>query len=271
MKLHAKTLDRVSKERITDELYKILTCGKPIKTWFMVCSDIVKEIIPELEQCFNFNQNNKYHKHDVYEHILSVVDNCKSNKFEIKLAALLHDIGKPSAYTVGDDGWGHFYGHPDISYDMSKKILTKHLRLTTGQLERTLDLILYHDISIANTKASVKRALNKYGIEMLEDWFILKQADMDDHIYPDNKWKYYIDIPELKNKLQAIIEEDTCFSLKHLAIDGNVLIKELKLKPSKLIGEILNTLLEEVIDEKIDNESNILLTRAVQIYESIKN
>lgn len=267
MREHAKSLDRVSKERITEELYKILTCGKPITPWFMICSSIIKEIIPELEKCFKFEQNNKYHKHDVYEHILNVVDNCKSNKFEIKLAALLHDIGKPDTYVVGDDGYGHFYGHPEVSCEIAKNILDKHLRLTVEQSTRVLDLVKYHDITIANTKASVKRAMNKHGIDMLEDWFILKQADIDDHIFPDNKWKHSLDVPRIKELMQIIIVEQSCFSLKELNINGNILIKELGIKPGKQIGKILHSLLEEVIDEKIDNDTDVLIRRARELNE----
>ena len=266
MKDNVELLDNISKERITAELEKMLTSGKSIVYWFNECNWLIGKIIPELKQCFNFNQNNKYHKHDVYEHILNVVDNCKTNKFEIKLAALLHDIGKPKAYVVGEDGWGHFYGHPEDSYEISKEVLNKRLRLTVEQSNRVLNLVRYHDITIANTKASVKRALNKHGIEMIKDWFILKQADMDDHIYPDKKWKYTVDIIKIKELIQVILDEQSCFSLKDLNINGKDIMSILGIKPGKQVGEILHTLLEEVIDEKINNEHEELTKRAVELY-----
>lgn len=265
MERKVELLDKISKERITSELEKILTSGKKVRKWFMRCKYIIKQIIPELECCFHFNQNNKYHTHDVYEHILYVVDNCKSNKFEIKLSALLHDVGKPEAYVEDELGQGHFYGHPEISYRITKDILNKRMRLTTEQSERVLNLVFYHDMTIAKTRPSIKRALNKHGLDMLNDWFILKQADMDDHIYPNKEHKYFIDIPVIMEVINSIIEEQSCFSLKDLDINGNQIMKELGLKPGKQIGIILNTLLEEVIDEKIINDNKVLLARAQEI------
>lgn len=262
-------LVNISKERITDEVRKMLTSGKPVKVHFMEYKDIIGTIIPEIIPCFNFNQNNKYHKHDVYEHILYVVDNCNTTKFEIKMAALLHDIGKPKAYIEDMGGWGHFYGHPQISYEMSQSILRNDFRVSTEQLERTLELILYHDMEVASTKASVKRALNKHGVDFMYDWFILKQADMDDHIYPNKNCNYIIDISGIEARIQQILDEQSCFSLKDLAIGGKDIMTKLGVKPGKHIGIILNTLLEEVIDEKISNESDVLLNKAVEIYNEL--
>lgn len=262
-------LVNISKERITDEVRKMLTSGKPVKVHFMEYKDIIGTIIPEIIPCFNFNQNNKYHKHDVYEHILYVVDNCNTTKFEIKMAALLHDIGKPKAYIEDMEGWGHFYGHPQISYEMSQSILRNDFRVSTEQLERTLELILYHDMEVASTKASVKRALNKHGVDFMYDWFILKQADMDDHIYPNKNCHYIIDISGIEVRIQQILDEQSCFSLKDLAIGGKDIMTKLGVKPGKHIGIILNTLLEEVIDEKISNESEVLLNKAVEIYNEL--
>lgn len=262
-------LVNISKERITDEVRKMLTSGKPVKVHFMEYKDIIGTIIPEIIPCFNFNQNNKYHKHDVYEHILYVVDNCNTTKFEIKMAALLHDIGKPKAYIEDMEGWGHFYEHPQISYEMSQSILRNDFRVSTEQLERTLELILYHDMEVASTKASVKRALNKHGVDFMYDWFIFKQADMDDHIYPNKNCNYIIDISGIEARIQQILDEQSCFSLKDLAIGGKDIMTKLGVKPGKHIGIILNTLLEEVIDEKISNESDVLLNKAVEIYNEL--
>lgn len=264
MKDNYMLLYNISYERITAELEKILTCGEPVWEYFMRYDYIIGQVIPELRPCFGFDQNNKYHLHDVYEHILYVVDGCKTTKFEIKLAALLHDIGKPASYVEDAEGWGHFYGHPEVSYEISQEVLKNRLRLTREQSERVLTLVKYHDITIANTKASVKRALNKHGEDWLKDWFILKQADMDDHIYP-KKVSWYMDIQELKNKMQQILDENACFTVKDLAINGKDLMNNLGLKPGKQIGLILNTLLNEVIDEKINNSYTELIERAKEI------
>ena len=262
-------LVNISKERITDELRKILTCGKPVRYYLIEYRDIIGTIIPDIIKCFNFDQNNKYHKHDVYEHMLNVVDNCKSDKFEIKLAALLHDIGKPQAYIEDLAGCGHFYGHPAISHEMSEVILRDNLRVSNESLYRILELVMYHDMEVACTRNSVKRALNKHGVDFMYDWFILKQADMDDHIYLEKNIHYMLNIDGIQEIMQGLLLEEACFSLKDLAIGGDDIMKHLSIKPGKHIGFILNTLLEEVIDEEIVNDAGILLNRASEIYSDI--
>jgi len=262
-------LNNISKERITEEYKKIFSYNKPVLQVFSQYRKVIATTIPEIVPCFDFKQNNKYHKHDVYKHTLHVVDKCNTNKFEIKMAALLHDIGKPSTCTLGDDGYCHFYGHPEVSYEISQKLLKERFRLTTEQYELILNLIRYHDITIATTRKSVKRALNKHGLDFLKDWFILKKADADDHVYPDNNWKYMVDIPKIKEIIQEILDENACFKLKDLKINGNDIMKLLNIKPCEHIGIILNTLLNEVIDEDIINDPNVLKTRASEIYKEI--
>lgn len=254
-----RLLSCISKERITAELEKMLTCGKPIAPLFTQFADVVGEIIPELRSCFGFNQNNKYHRHNVYEHMLAVVDLCKSNKFEIKLAALLHDIGKPRAYVVGDDGWGHFYGHPEICYEMAVEFLPKRLRLSADQERLVLELIRYHDMNIALTPKSVRRALSNHGEAFMRDWLILKQADMDDHIYPVANSKYISSVAPIKNIMEEILASAACFSLKDLAVGGKDIMEHFSLTPSPKIGEILKALLSAVIDEEVENEKSALL------------
>lgn len=258
MKSNVQLIDNISKERITNELYKILTCGKDISYWFNRCDYIITQIIPEIKNCVNFNQNNKYHHQDVYNHSLSVVDNCKTTKFEIKLAALLHDLGKPDCYTVDSDGHGHFYGHPERSYEIAQEVMRNDLRLSNSQSELVLDFIRYHDIVPGNTKKSAKKLLNRFGIDFMTDWFCLKQADIDDHI---NITKNKYDLELMKILIAEVIDEGNCFTLKNLAINGNDVMNHLKIKQGKEIGMILNELLQEVIDDVTKNNKDDLLKR----------
>ena len=116
------------------------------------------------------NQNNKYHKHNVYEHLLAVTDLADTNKFEIKLAALLHDIGKPASYVEDAEGKGHFYGHPKVSRDICVELLKKDFRLSHEENELVLNLVEFHDEFIANTKKSVKRFLFVTGRRYFAVW-----------------------------------------------------------------------------------------------------
>lgn len=261
-------LDSISKERVTQELEKMLTSGNSVTKYFLEYSCIIAKIIPEIGECIGFEQNNKYHKHNVYEHMLAVVDLCKSNDFIIKLSALLHDIGKPKAYTTDTDGNGHFYGHPEISYEICQEIVDKRLVLTKEQREELLTLVKYHDLNVRRTTKSLKRAMRTLGEEIIDKWFILKQADVDDHINLDiigrdeYGWRHTSELKQIKDE---IIASEQCFSLSKLAVNGRDIMGELGIKPGKQVGKILATLLEEVIDEKIVNDYDILIKRAGEI------
>lgn len=253
-------LEFVSKERLTEEFRKTLTLNKPISSIFMEFNDIVSYLIPEIKECVGFNQNNKYHKHDVYEHMLAVVDLADINKFEIKMAALLHDIGKPKSYVVGEDGYGHFYGHPAVSKEICVDLLKNDFRLTREETALILNLVEFHDEYIASTKKSVKKFIAKHGKDFLDDWFILKNADFNDHIIDkSNVPSWYTDISIIKEFERQLEEEENCFSLKDLAINGNDVKEVLGLKQGKEVGKALNKLFEMVINDEVENTKDALL------------
>lgn len=260
----APKLNSISKERITEEFKKIFETGKPITDIFIKNAEIIKTIIPEIEECIGFNQNNKYHKHNVFEHNLAVTDLCKSNKFEIKMAALLHDIGKPQSYTVDEEGNGHFYGHPKVSRDIATEVLAKDFCVTTKEKERILDLVEFHDMEFEATENAVKRKLNKFGEDFLRDWIVIKTADRDDHIFPCGKEnaKWYPKTELIEETLNEVIEKNNCFSIKDLAVNGNDLMQELGLKPGKDIGIMLDNLLDDVIENEVENDRESLLKKA---------
>lgn len=248
----------ISRERVTDEFKKIFSYRKPICKIFTEYRDIISVIIPEIERCFDFEQTNKHHIHDVYTHILYVTDYCKTDIFEIKMAAFLHDIGKPDCFTIDEKGNGHFYGHPDISHELARNILNNSFRVSNAEKSKILKLVKLHDLNLAPTKKALKRVIQKNGNDFLEDWFILKQADIDDHIFPNGLEKWG-DISETKILYEELKEDLKQMTVKDLAIDGRDIMKILNIKPCKKIGEILNTLLEKVLNEELENDKEALI------------
>ena len=273
-------LDNISKERITQEFEKLFSYNKPIKPLFLEFSDLIGYIIPEIKPCIGFDQNNQYHKHDVYEHLLSVVDLCDTGDFCIKMAAMLHDIGKPNTYTVDAQGRGHFYGHPVESRDIAMRLLTVDFKLTNNQYFTICSLIEYHDVTVANTRASVKRMINKFNswfhnidmsVDVFNKWFILKQADIDDHINLNLTSGAITNIPRVKEILQQIVEENTCLKPSDLDISGYDIMQITGTKPGKHIGLIIQQLFELVLDEKLPNNNEDLKATVPSIWESINN
>lgn len=266
MHYYVEDLDNISKERITDELLKILACNKPVSELFLRFSDIICKVIPEMEKCLGIHHNNKYHQHTIYEHILAVVDLCNTDDVIIKLAALLHDIGKPDCKVTGEDGWSHYYGHDEVSYNITKEILKKDLVLTSEQSERLLNLVHYHDMVIESTHKSMRRALNKFGESFIRDWFVLKKADQDDHVIPEGCRDYRMNILNLVYILNDIILDEECFKLKDMKINGKDVMEILNIKPSKQVGEVLDKVFNEVIDGVVENKRDVLINRVKELY-----
>ena len=135
------------------------------------------ELIPELKTCKGFNQNNKWHIYDVYEHILHVIDNTKPNIY-LRLCALFHDIGKPLVYIEDENGIGHFYNHWNKSIEIFKKY-QECFELSAKEIALINALIFYHDIKV--NKLNVKELkdmideIGETNVKLLSDF---KRADL---------------------------------------------------------------------------------------------
>lgn len=260
-------LNNISKERITTELRKILTAGVDIQPYF-ANSDmmkIIKVIIPELGPCMHFEQHNKYHHQDVYNHILSVVDNCKTDKFEVKLAALLHDIGKPQTYVTDAEGWGHFYGHAKVSRDIAETVIDERLSLTAREKDLVLALVEHHDMEVHVTEKCARRMLNKFDRDFLSDFCILRQADRDDHVNLDPN-RPLVNLNEFMAAVDEEIKKNTAVKVSDLAVRGNDLMDTFHIS-GPTVGQTLKALLDAVMDEKVTNDKDALLTFAAEYLE----
>ena len=263
-----------SKDENTLWLRQVLTCGRPIAPTFKEFSDVIAVIIPELKPTIGFEHKSIYHKNNVYEHILAVVDSCKTNDFCVKMAALLHDIGKPHVYTTDETGHRHFRGHADKSVELAKTTLLFRLNLPIEESKLILNLIRHHDMQLASTPQAVRRVKREYGADFIRKWAILRQADRDDHIYPKGKnTPFYTDIEGILATL-ALLEYDEVveartFKPSDLAINGNDLIQELGFKEGPVIGTILHKLFEEVKAGKIKNTKCKLLDESLCIFTKL--
>lgn len=260
-------LNNISKERITAELRKILTAGVDIQPYF-ANSDmmkIIKVIIPELGPCMHFEQHNKYHHQDVYNHILSVVDNCKTDKFEVKLAALLHDIGKPQTYVTDAEGWGHFYGHAKVSRDIAETVIDERLSLTAREKDLVLALVEHHDMEVHVTEKCARRMLNKFDRDFLSDFCILRQADRDDHVNLDPN-RPLVNLNDFMATVDEEIKKNAAVKVSDLAVRGNDLMDTFHIS-GPTVGQTLKALLDAVMDEKVTNDKDMLLAFAAQYLE----
>ncbi|KEI98348.1 CCA tRNA nucleotidyltransferase [Clostridium botulinum] len=265
IKLNIRELSRnianVSMERIRDELCKILVSSQPVYGIKNIVElNLMDYIIPELKVCVGFKQHNIHHDKDVYEHILSVVENVPS-KLELRLAALLHDIGKPKCFSIGDNGQGYFYGHQKISADMTKDIL-KRLKFDNKTVDK-VDKLVYNHMARYNKlrTPNIKKFINKVGIDNLDDLFELQIADIKGSA---KEYHSFDNVLNLKIKCEKILSEKQPLTIKDLDINGYDLM-ELGINQGKEIGIMLNKLLDIILENpNLNNKEDL-----IKIVESI--
>lgn len=237
-------LVNISKERIRDELFKILLSDKPSRGFLLMRElGLLKQVIPELMPAIGFDQRNPYHDRSVFQHTLKVMDNTPKI-LNVRLAALLHDIGKPYTFSIDDKGIGHFYGHDKASVKIGEEILLR-LNCSSELIKSTLNLIREHMVHHPDLKRKgLKRQLQRVGEDQIENLIDLQIADR----LSKRGTKDTSNLESKRKEVRAILEAKEPFSRKHLAINGQELM-DLGYKQGKIIGEILDFLLNAVIEE----------------------
>lgn len=256
IKANCDLILNVSNERIRDELCKMLVSDNPEKALKLLEeTKLLKRILPELQLTVGFNQQNPHHNKDIFEHILAVVEKCPS-KLNLRLAALLHDIGKPQCFTIDKKGIGHFYGHDKKSVILSEKIL-RRLKFDNQSISEVCILVKEHmNLLEKPTDSSVKRLINRVGKDLLNDLFVLQRADALDSVSPEIRLK---EIDRVEERANDIIESKVPLSTKELAVNGKVLMEEFSLNPGKEIGDMLKFLLDKVLENPQLNSRDKLL------------
>ena len=247
-------LHNIAVERINTELCKLLK-GPGAKDILLDYKEIIGEIIPEFVPCFDFNQNNPYHQYDVYSHIVHALDNYDGSDFYSVLALFFHDIGKPLCYSEDEKG-GHFYDHGTVSGKLTEKIL-KRMRFDNVTVKNVTELVLHHNIDIHPSKKVIRKWLNKLGEEQFKRLLDIQKADILAHS-DMGRMKKLNDLYLVFAKFEEVLEEQSCFSLKDLAVNGKDLIAA-GISEGPEIGKTLNKLLEMVINEEIENDKEKLM------------
>ena len=245
----APLLENIAKERIFDELCGLLPLINTEELLRFV--PILSQVIPELAPTFGFEQHNSHHIYDVYTHICHVVS-AVPPVLPLRWAALLHDLGKPATFTMGEDGQGHYYGHADVSAQMADEIL-RRLKAPTALREETVFLISRHMNRPTADKKLLRRYLSRWGEEKLRKLLQLQAADIGGKGVRDTEF----DFARMHQIVDELVAENSCLTLRDLAVDGHDLMA-LGIT-GKDIGLTLNGLLERVLNEELPNEKTALL------------
>ena len=282
-----KKISSISLERFRDEFIKILSANKPsVGLKLLEETGILKLFIPELLEGRGCIQSDyrAFHKFDVLDHLYYACDGAPAEKLEVRLAALFHDIGKPAAKQVKKqlvlDGTKNdgstkevetitFYNHDKIGTEITEKILIR-LKFPNVTIKHVCHLIKEHMFNYESSwsSAAVRRFIMRVKPEYLEDLFDLRLADMYGMYNEPVDVRYSQSVTlllELKERIKEEQAQHTVLSLKDLAVNGNDLIS-LGIPSGKMLGIILNELLECVLEDPSINNKEAL----IKIAESIK-
>jgi len=258
----------ISQERIRDELIKILDSGKAYEgIMFLHENKILQYILPELERGVGVDQN-RHHIYTVFNHSVLSLKYCPNKDWRVKFASLLHDIAKPQAKRIVSDPSASsgqvatFYNHDIIGAKIVKKIMQR-LKFSNEDTEKVTNLIRHHMFyyNVGEvTEASVRRLIKKVGEENLADLIDLRVADRLGSGVP--KAKPY-KLRHLEYMMKKVRQDP--ISAKMLKINGDDLIRLLKITPGPKIGAILDVLLSEVIEDPKLNDKKYLEKRSGEL------
>ena len=257
----AENLAQISRERVRDELLRILESDRPMQAIFVAQKlGILKFIIPELEEGIGCEQN-QAHSFDVFEHLLRAMQHAADEKWPlvVRLSALLHDVGKPATRKWSDEkkDWT-FHGHDMASARMSRKILAD-LRMPKDLSQKVESLVRWHMFFSdpdTITLSAVRRVITRVGPDNIQDLLKLRVCDRIGTGRPKAH-------PFRLRKYMSMVDEAMRdpISVGMLKIDGGT-IQKMGERPGPRIGWVLHALLEEVLDDPSKNTEELLAQRA---------
>ena len=244
MREFAGSITSISQERIAEELNKLLEKANLPSRGFQLMREIglLELILPELADTIDVDQPGGFHRWDVFEHTLHVIDEAPQD-LVIRLAALFHDVGKPQTRQLVEDG-ATFYGHDKLGRQMAEDAL-RRLKYSNDLIGKVSLLIDKHMFSEKAGDKGIRRLINKIGTELVFDLIALRRADT----IAQGMGQTTESIDEFELKVKDELARSRAFSLKDLALNGNDLKRNFGLVEGPIVGQILNFLMEKVLDE----------------------
>ena len=255
---------KVSGERIRDEWLKTMKANKPSRAFeIMREHGLLSITAPELLESVGCTQN-RFHAFDVWGHAMACLDACPDPAV-LRLAGLFHDVGKPRTRAFSEKTQDYtFYEHERVGAEMVGPILER-MRFSNDERAHVEKLVRHHLICYDESwsDAAVRRWLRRVTPELAPDLYRLAVADgLAKGKDPGEDLRL---IEALKAHVEKVMAEGAAFSIKDLAISGRDLVSELTLTPGPLFGEILRTLLDEVVEDPQKNQREYLLKRSAEL------
>lgn len=240
-------LDTLARERVLTELEGFLLAATARD--ILDGAELLFRVIPELAPQLGFDQKNPHHEHDIFTHTAMVVERAPKEPV-LRMAALLHDLGKVDTFFLDEKGVGHFYGHAGLGAKMAEDIL-RRLKCSNALRDEVTWLIAHHMDRFPCEEKSARRCLSKHGLPRMERLTRLQMADFGGKVDDG-------DLDEWLRLLREVDAREGALTLKTLAVKGQDLIG-LGIAPGKQVGELLNRLLSMVLAGELPNQREALL------------
>lgn len=264
VKENAYLITKISWERIRDELLKILASNHPHEEVSLLKdTGLLESILPEVTKCFGIVQEGPKHDriYDIGEHSFLSLKLCPSTDPLVRLAALIHDIGKPDTMAIQPDGNVTFYGHDVVGGRLAKNV-AERLKLSNKQTDKLVKLVRWHLFTVDEnqTDSAIRRFIKNVGLENIADMMDLRVGDrLGGGTQKAVSWR----MEEFRKRIDQVLEQP--FSVIDLKVSGHDVMKILGIKPGKKVGEVLNQLFQEVSEDPEKNTREYLLKRIKQI------
>ena len=250
----AELVEHLSGERIAAEMRSLLAANdRATGLRLLADTGLLEHLAPDLAAQRGVPQN-KVAGEDLWDHSIRSVDAASADPPYLRLAVLLHDLGKPS--TMAD---GRFVGHESVGADMARAMLDRW-HWPTAERDRVAHLIRHHMFGYVPrwSDAAIRRFIVKVGPDALDDLFLLREADNVGSGLPADSGR----LAEFRSRVKRELDSGAALDLRSLAVDGTDLMTEFGLQPGPIVGTTLQRLLDRVISDPSLNRRDRLLSVA---------
>lgn len=264
VKEHTALLQEIAWERIRDEMFKLLSSNNPYPGIIKLKeAGILQIILPEVEKCFGIVQEGPKHDriYDIGEHSLLTLKHTPSNDPLVRLAALLHDIGKVATVRTDASGNVTFYNHDVVGGRLVLDI-ARRFNMSKRQTDKLYCLVRWHLFTVDDkqTDSAIRRFIKNVGVENIDDMIAVRIGDrLGGGTQKAVSWR----MEKFQDRIKEVLKKP--FSVSDLKVNGNDVMKELNIKPGPKVGQILQKLFEEVLEDSSRNNREYLLSRILQM------
>jgi tRNA nucleotidyltransferase (CCA-adding enzyme) len=265
IRVNAGLINKIAKERIKDELFKILASQDPYHGIVLLNeSGLTDEILPEFVKTFGVEQKSpgRHHIYDVGTHSMYALKFVSERNEDpvTRFATLIHDIGKPQTYKKLETGVITFYNHEVVGGRIAKNIADR-LRFSKKEKDKFYRLVRFHQFTVneEQTDSAIRRFVRKITPEYVSDMLDLRVGDRLGGGARETSWR----LEDFKKRLVEVQKQP--FTVHDLKLKGDDVMNELGIGPGPTVGTILDKLYKDVVESKVQNEKEALLERLKRV------